>query len=740
WCEYDGDDDPIIVGRDEDCDGIPGDEDVWVIIRSNGITYYDRNNNENDTNPFRNTKQTSCDGLTNPDGHWVNSVIKPSIASVGYWQYTQQIKVYDNIDPVITFEATDPFCSLDNVDCDATVEVPFTVDENCTPDDITIKVFLDAFADGILDGQLSNAQVLSGMYPDYTINGEFPIGSHLFEVHVEDGCGNVNSVDIPFSVVDCKAPVPTCINGLAIELMPTEPGTDADGDGDIDTGAMGIWASDFIASPVGDCSEPIQFSINRDGETPDINQTGIILTCDDPATLIVEIYAWDSAFNPYAVQPDGTVGGPNYDHCETYILIQDNMFDVCTTEATGSIAGITATEWDDPIENTEVLVSGVMNEQVITGIDGAYSFPALPANEDYTVTPHNDLDPDNGVSTFDIVVIQKHILGVDRLDSPYQMIAADVDNSGSISVVDLLTIRKLVLSVIDEFPGNTSWRFVDAAYSFPDPQNPWVEQFPEVVSVNNLPAESIINGDFVGVKIGDVTGDAQSNSLQTIQTRSRDEWVIDVASTPVEVGQVRIPFSASDLADLQAYQFTLSVDAAYATIQEVEYGSASADHIGMRYAEEGTITLSWDEQSTLDTEATLFTLVLNVQQAAEMEQFIQLHSRYTKAEAYDQAGEAKDIALRFGESQVQKQYVLHQNRPNPFSDATVISFELPEELEATIIIRDVQGRTLRLIRGEYAKGYNEISLKASELGVSGVLYYTLETDDFTATRRMMILE
>jgi hypothetical protein len=140
----------------------------------------------------------ACDGLTNPTGHWVNSNIKPAIASVGYWQYTQVIKVYDNIDPVITFVPTDPFCSLDNVDCDATVDVPFSVDENCTPDDLTIKIFLDAFADGVLDGQLDNAAVLSGSYPDYNIGGVYPLGSHAFEVHVEDGCGNVNSVVIPF--------------------------------------------------------------------------------------------------------------------------------------------------------------------------------------------------------------------------------------------------------------------------------------------------------------------------------------------------------------------------------------------------------------------------------------------------------------------------------------------------------------------------------------------------------------
>jgi hypothetical protein len=34
WCEWDGESDPIVIGRDEDCDNNPGDEDVWVMVRT----------------------------------------------------------------------------------------------------------------------------------------------------------------------------------------------------------------------------------------------------------------------------------------------------------------------------------------------------------------------------------------------------------------------------------------------------------------------------------------------------------------------------------------------------------------------------------------------------------------------------------------------------------------------------------------------------------------------------------
>ncbi|MBK8704936.1 MAG: hypothetical protein IPN33_16085 [Saprospiraceae bacterium] len=272
WCEYNGTDAPIIVSRDEDCDNNPGDEDIWVLVRQSGVggtkvTYYDRNNNEGDNIPVPFTKNPACDGRTNPAGYWMSSLPgsygNPAIYSKGYWQYTQVIKVYDNIQPEVTAEATQPFCSYSSNEaagCPGAVEVPFTIDENCTPDDLVVTITLDAYNDGVLDGDIT-ATSLTGSYPDYLIVGNFPLGHHKFVVHVHDGCGNVNALNIPFSVVDCKAPTPVCINGLTIELMPVVPVSDVDGDGLTDTGAMTIWASDFVASDLDDCSGPVRYSI-----------------------------------------------------------------------------------------------------------------------------------------------------------------------------------------------------------------------------------------------------------------------------------------------------------------------------------------------------------------------------------------------------------------------------------------------------------------------------------------------
>mgnify|MGYP000727113042 CR=1 FL=1 len=61
----------------------------------------------------------------------------------------------------------------------------------------------------------------------------------------------------------------------------------------------------------------------------------------------------------------------------------------------------------------------------------------------------------------DLVLISKHILNVERLDSPYKMIAADVNNSQTITTLDLIQLRKLILGKIDKLPESSSWRFFD---------------------------------------------------------------------------------------------------------------------------------------------------------------------------------------------------------------------------------------------------------------------------------------
>ena len=83
-------------------------------------------------------------------------------------------------------------------------------------------------------------------------------------------------------------------------------------------------------------------------------------------------------------------------------------------------------------------------------------------DESYTLALEKDDDHGNGVTTFDIIFISKHILGIDTFSTSQEHLAADVNKSGGVTTFDLVQIRQLILGVISEFPNNTSWVFEPA--------------------------------------------------------------------------------------------------------------------------------------------------------------------------------------------------------------------------------------------------------------------------------------
>lgn len=85
-------------------------------------------------------------------------------------------------------------------------------------------------------------------------------------------------------------------------------------------------------------------------------------------------------------------------------------------------------------------------------------------------------------------------------------------------------------------------------------------------------------------------------------------------------------------------------------------------------------------------------------------------------------------------------FQLLQNAPNPFSKSTLIGFQISKETKASLKVRDLNGRILYSQKTQFDRGYHEVSINKADLQASGLLFYTLETADFTATRKMVVLE
>ena len=335
--------------------------------------------------------------------------------------------------------------------------------------------------------------------------------------------------------------------------------------------------------------------------------------------------------------------------------------------------------------------------------------------------------------------ISKHILNVDLLNGPYKRIAADANRSGTITTLDLIQIRKLILNVITAFPNNTSWRFVDANYDFPESTNPWYETFPELINENNL-AGDILDADFVGVKIGDVNGSAAANALAGDDRTLNGIFNLRAEDIDMKAGNTyTVAVTAENLNAIEGFQGTLQLSGV--ELVDIEYGQAQAGNFGLRFVDEGMITTSWNWEGTANAADHLFSLVLRATEDQSLREALSITSRYTAAEAY-RSGELTDLGIEFTNGwNVAAEFELYQNTPNPFAAATLIGFNLPEDATATVTINDASGRVLTIIKGDYAAGYNSINVTKQMIkGATGVLSYTVTSGEFTATKQMIVVD
>ena len=89
---------------------------------------------------------------------------------------------------------------------------------------------------------------------------------------------------------------------------------------------------------------------------------------------------------------------------------------------------------------------------------------------------------------------------------------------------------------------------------------------------------------------------------------------------------------------------------------------------------------------------------------------------------------------------VPAEFVLNQNYPNPFNPSTTISYFVPKESFVSIKVYDFLGREITTLVNEIkAPGSYEISFDASNLP-SGTYFYTLSAENYSATKKMIILK
>lgn len=119
-----------------------------------------------------------------------------------------------------------------------------------------------------------------------------------------------------------------------------------------------------------------------------------------------------------------------------------------------------------------------LNEGLIaadtTDAQGTYAFGDLVTGQEYTVVPQDNQEVNylQGVSTLDVVIAARMILGIQLPESPFVYVAGDVNNSGSLTTLDLVLMRRLILGIDASFQNSPSVRYLRTNTSFINPGNP----------------------------------------------------------------------------------------------------------------------------------------------------------------------------------------------------------------------------------------------------------------------------
>lgn len=423
-----------------------------------------------------------------------------------------------------------------------------------------------------------------------------------------------------------------------------------------------------------------------------------------------------------------------------------------------TIAGDIFTEDGDPVGSVYVdAIDGSPNvagsDQ--TGVDGIYDIFPVFSSEDYVISPLKDTFWTNGVTSFDLAQIQQHIVGLDTLDSPYKKIAADAFEDGLITTFDVLQLQILLASTVGgpanaiTPPGLTSWVFVPALDTPAMTAPLFVPSYTQTKTIVNLTMDSLDN-DFIGIKIGDVTGnvdpsqiisnDADNRSL-TNNTLITDEVQLVSGST------ISLPFSLEKDAEWIAGQWVFDFNPAVLQFVDVNITPNS----GLKEADFGTEFTSRGKLSVVNYEAVtrlskandvLFELVFDVTSDELLSEVLTIDESALRSEIYADNGESTNIGIGFNgsiENPTIGDNTLMQNRPNPFVDQTVVSFILADGGHATLTFTDVSGRIIKVLDQDFAKGYNEIQLSKNDLPEDGIYFYRIESDNFSAIKKMTLL-
>jgi hypothetical protein len=404
---------------------------------------------------------------------------------------------------------------------------------------------------------------------------------------------------------------------------------------------------------------------------------------------------------------------------QTQVFTQVNFPEICDKmkmEASFSFRNVN----ESPISNMGVNFSNQgLNS---TNEKGAFSVKNLSACNAYefklAVEPASLL---TGLSTKDILLIQNHILGNKKIKLIPSLVAADVDNSGAVSSLDIILLRKILLGYPNSFSTDNMWQYVNSTVSS-------MGVFPSTIRFLESNAYGTVK-DYYLIKKGDVDGDWYQPD---------DEYL---GSSPLVImdrdfiaGQeISLPIQFLNGGNWSGFQFTLAINPDLVDLQNIHIANLpDFFENNIRWEKESNlIHVSWNYSGGnvpfFEKNQVMFTLKLQAKKQGYL----------SEAFSFAKGGLSPEVYLSDMTSLKMETLVIanpindfdtYSPQPNPFISETIIPYRLDKSTYGVLQVFDLTGKLIIQERKLMASGNGSWIISSSRLSHSGIYFYEIVTD------------
>ena len=369
-----------------------------------------------------------------------------------------------------------------------------------------------------------------------------------------------------------------------------------------------------------------------------------------------------------------------------------------------------------------------------------------------------------GVSTYDIFLIKQHILGIINLDG-YQQVAADVNGSNSVTTLDIVDMRKLILYINESFLAfDSPRRFIpegvthnlysntlQSNFDGGSDDNAFLTNVPGVSGGPYAPSDycspdfvyrmrenSPANG-FDAVKLGDVnqsfsniTGGNCGNEFSMLTPKKKLE-----EGTEYEVDVYGYNFEKA-----VAYQLELAFDSGLSVDQVTVEGEEEGEVFNLTESNLRVISVKNGEDSNTGAKnSLLFSMKIKSSYTGSIDDLIGL-SESSFNRVYDNSGsciknatlemrvkdkDSKQLSISSGASSTSTLSSYITVSPNPANGRSALFFDMPSSQDVSIIILDQLGNPAFTRSVHASKGRNSLRLAEADRLKDGVYTVIIST-------------